>query len=88
MILCARSSAAVESNAVHANAAAGLPLSAAGRLGWVNNSHVLCASALAVLDNAATRAARRSLLAGTSARHAVVELKKTVKFNADLDLGD
>jgi hypothetical protein len=73
---------------VQANAAAALSLSASRRLGWVDDGHVLGTSALGVLHNAAARAARGSLLAGTSARHAVVEFDVTVKLNADLNFGD
>jgi hypothetical protein len=73
---------------VDTNTAAALSLSASGRLGWVDDSHVLCTSALGVLHNAASRAAGVSLLAGSSARHAVVEVKITVKLDTDLNLGD
>jgi hypothetical protein len=73
---------------VDTNAATALTLSASGRLRRVDDSHVLCTSTLGVLHNAASRAARMGLLACRSARHAVVELKITVKLNTDLKFID
>jgi hypothetical protein len=73
---------------VDTNAAAALSLSTSGRLRRVDDSHVLCTSTLGVLHNTASRAARMGLLACRSARHAVVELKITVKLNTDLKFID
>jgi hypothetical protein len=88
MVNSARSSRAVEAHGVNTNGTARLSSSGSGRLGWVDNSNVLCTTALGVGDGASTGAARGLLLAGSSTRHAVVEFKLTVELNGDLELGD
>jgi hypothetical protein len=75
--------AAVKSNTVDTNAAGGLWSAA-----WVDNSNVLGTAALGVLDGRTTLGARRSLLAGGSIRHTIVEVEVAVELNRDLEMVD
>lgn len=63
------------------NAAASLGGSLAVCLGGVDNGHAGSTTALVVLDDVSASLARRSVLAGGSIVHAVVEFQVAVKFS-------
>jgi hypothetical protein len=57
-------------------------------LRWVDDSDVLCTTALGVLHSGTTGAAGGPLLAGRSTWHAVVEFDIAVELNSDLNFSD
>lgn len=75
--------AAVEPNAVNANAARGL---------WsatrIDDGNILGSTALGVLDRRTTLGAERAVLAGGSIMHGVVEVKGAIKLRSYLESVD